>query len=164
MADTIFTRALGQAVQAQGSSQALAQLLKVPETTLRRWMSGRAQMPLRAFHRVVELLTEHEQSGDATLPPGACASQANLSFNIGEVIARCARCGGTQFALLAPAAPLRMTSLLDCSACHHGVVHGALLAELATHAARRSRSAARRARGRQPSAAPTAKVIRLGGD
>lgn len=157
MADTIFTRALGQAVEAHGGSQALAQLLNVPETTLRRWMSGRAQMPLRAFHRVIELLTEHEQSADETLAPGASVLEANLSFNIGEMLARCARCGGTQFSPRSPAAPLQMTSVLHCSSCHYGVAHGALLAELSARAVRHSHDAARRTKSKRPATSPTAK-------
>src|SRR5438552_12398314 len=95
VADTIFTRALAQAAAAQGSSQALAYQLHVPENTLLRWMSGRAQMPLAAFRRVIELLVEHEQSGAQPQPqPQALAPAEKLDFNIGEVFARCARCGG----------------------------------------------------------------------
>ena len=163
MADTIFTRALGRAVEAQGSGQALAQLLNVPETTLRRWMSGRAQMPLRAFHRVIELLTEHEQSADVTPAANASALEANLCFNIGDVQARCGRCGGTQFAPQSPAAPLQMTSVLHCSSCHYGVTHGALLAELAARAIRHQRAAVTHT-AQNDASAPSAKVIRLGGD
>src|SRR5438132_13394532 len=105
VADTIFTRALAQAAAAQGSSQALAYQLHVPENTLLRWMSGRAQMPLAAFRRVIELLVEHEQSG---AQPQALAPAEKLDFNIGEVFARCARCGGTQFAPAVAGTPLRM--------------------------------------------------------
>lgn len=168
MADTIFTRALARATQLHGSSQALAGLLRVPESTLLRWISGRAQMPLRAFHRVIELLTEHEQSADATPAPAASVREANLSFNIGEMLARCARCSGTQFAPQSPAAPLQMTSVLHCSSCHYGVVHGALLAELAARAVRHSRHVATRTKGKRPAAthtaqneapAPSAKVV-----
>jgi hypothetical protein len=156
MADTIFTRALAQAIRLHGSSQALAGVLRVPESTLLRWVSGRAQMPLRAFHRVIELLTEHEQSTDATPAPAAAVREANLSFNIGEMLARCARCGGTQFAPRSPAAPLQMTSVLHCSSCHYGVAHGALLADLAARAVRHSRDAARRMKSKRPATSPTA--------
>ena len=36
----IYTQTLARAVEAQGSTQALASLLHVPESTLLRWMSG----------------------------------------------------------------------------------------------------------------------------
>ena len=60
MADTIHTRALARAAETEGSTQALAGVLHVPENTLLRWMSGRAQMPLRAFLRLVEVLSQHD--------------------------------------------------------------------------------------------------------
>jgi hypothetical protein len=43
-----------QAVQTQGSRQALASMLHVPENTLLRWMSGSAQTPLQAFRKVID--------------------------------------------------------------------------------------------------------------
>jgi hypothetical protein len=132
VADTIFTRALAQAAAVQGSNQALAYQLHVPENTLLRWMSGRAQMPLRAFHRVIELLVEHESSPSAQPQAQAAAPGEKLGFNIGELLARCARCGGTQFAPAIPGTALKMTSTLLCCACRFRVTHGALLAELAT--------------------------------
>jgi hypothetical protein len=132
VADTIFTRALAHAAAVQGSNQALAYQLHVPENTLLRWMSGRAQMPLRAFHRVIELLVEHESSPSAQPQAQAAAPGEKLGFNIGELLARCARCGGTQFAPAIPGTALKMTSTLLCCACTFRVTHGALLAELAT--------------------------------
>jgi hypothetical protein len=132
VADTIFTRALAQAAAVQGSNQALAYQLHVPENTLLRWMSGRAQMPLRAFHRVIELLVEHESSPSAPPPAPAAAPGEKLGFSIGELLARCARCGGTQFAPAIPGTALKMTSTLLCCACTFRVTHGALLAELAS--------------------------------
>jgi hypothetical protein len=95
-------------------------------------MSGRAQMPLRAFHRVIELLVEHESSPSAQPQAQAAAPGEKLDFNIGELLARCARCGGTQFAPAIPGTALKMTSTLLCCACTFRVTHGALLAELAT--------------------------------
>jgi hypothetical protein len=162
MADTIFTRALAQAAAVQGSNQALAYQLHVPENTLLRWMSGRAQMPLRAFRRVIELLVEHEKSARAELQPPAGAAGEKLDFNIGEVLARCARCGGTQFAPAIAQTPLKMTSALLCCSCTFSVDHGELLAELASQAIQHSRAlAALRKRPKAP-AQPSAKVIRLG--
>jgi len=63
VADTIHTRALARAAEAQGSTQSLAGLLHVPENTLLRWMSGRAQMPVQAFLKLVEMLVQHEKNG-----------------------------------------------------------------------------------------------------
>lgn len=133
MRDTIYTRALQQAVEAQGGTQALASLLHVPENTLLRWISGRAQTPLQAFYRVIDLLVEHEKrSGEPGAAPGegAPAPQA-LKFALGGLAARCARCDGTEFALLSPATTLLYTSELRCRACNTPVTHGALIAELA---------------------------------
>ena len=141
MADTIFTRALAQAAAVQGSNQALAYQLHVPENTLLRWMSGRAQMPLRAFHRVIELLVEHESSPSAPPPAQAAAPGEKLGFNIGELLARCARCGGTQFAPAIPGTAMKMTSTLLCCACTFRVTHGALLAALASEAVRHTATA-----------------------
>lgn len=160
VADTIFTRALAQAAAAQGSSQALAYQLHVPENTLLRWMSGRAQMPLAAFRRVIELLVEHEQSG-AQPQPQALAPAEKLDFNIGEVFARCARCGGTQFAPAVAGTALRMTSALLCGSCTFSVKHGELLNQLASQAIQHSRAlAALRKRPKAPQ--PGAKILRLG--
>ena len=156
MADTIFTRALAHAAAVQGSNQALAYQLHVPENTLLRWMSGRAQMPLRAFHRVIELLVEHESSPSAQPPAPAAAPGEKLGFNIGELLARCARCGGTQFAPAIPGTALKMTSTLLCCACTFRVTHGALLAELASEAVRHTRAMTT---FRKPPA--TAKIIRI---
>jgi hypothetical protein len=133
VADTIYTRALGRAAQAQGSTQALASYLHVPENTLLRWMAGRAQMPLQAFLKLVELLGKYE-NGDAAEPqPAAAPSAEKLRFTIGELAARCARCDGEQFQLAKPG-PLRYTSALLCSACGENVVHGNLICQLAKDA------------------------------
>ena len=156
MADTIFTRALAQAATVQGSDQALAYQLHVPESTLLRWMSGRAQMPLRAFHRVIELLVEHETSPSAQPQTQAAVPVDKLGFNIGDLLARCARCGGTRFAPAMPGAALKMTSALLCCSCTFSVTHGALLAELASEAVRQPRAMTT---FRKPPA--TAKIIRI---
>jgi hypothetical protein len=160
MADTIFTRALAQAAAVQGSSQALAYQLHVPENTLLRWMSGRAQMPLQAFHRLIELLVEHEKSLGAE-PQAQAGAPEKVDFNIGDVLARCARCGGTQFAPAVPGMALKMTSTLLCCSCTFSVKHGELLAHLASQAIQHSRAMA--ALKRRPKAPqPSAKIIRLG--
>ena|SRR5690348_3122016 len=147
MADTIFTRALAQASAAQESSQGLAHQLRVPESTLLRWMSGRAQMPLQAFLRVIELLVEHEKKMAPQPSAPVVALPAELSFNVGEVLAACARCSGTRFLREAPAEPLGMTSLLACASCGERVGHGELLARLAAQAMRQTRVAPARSQG-----------------
>ena len=140
MADTIYTRTLAQGAEAQGSTQALATLLRVPENTLLRWMCGRAQMPVQAFLKLVELLAQHESKGGGELPAGPLASIEKLSFNIGQQLARCARCDGTQFVRMLPGLPLRMTSELECTSCGEQVVHGDLISQLARDAVQHSRA------------------------
>src|SRR5882672_2236966 len=115
-------------------------------------MSGHAQMPLQAFHRVIALLVEHEKSASAQLQPQGGAVGEKLDFNIGEVFARCARCGGTQFAPAVAHTALKMTSALLCCSCAFSVKHGELLNQLASQAIRRSRA-------KLPP--PGAKIIRL---
>jgi hypothetical protein len=89
MADTLYTQALARAAEIQGSTQALASLLRVPENTLLRWMSGRAQMPLQAFLKLLEVLAQYERSGgQATLED---TNGEPLSFSLGELAARCER-------------------------------------------------------------------------
>jgi hypothetical protein len=133
MRETIYTRALRRAVEAQGSRQTLASVLHVPENTLLRWMSGSAQTPVQAFCKVIELLVEHEKSNAA--PPAAAHEQVaaveTLEFATGGLLARCARCNGTAFALLPPGTALLYTSELRCRACNTPVVHGSLVSGLA---------------------------------
>src|SRR5947208_5944399 len=140
MADTIYTRALARAAEAQGSTQSLAGLLHVPENTLLRWMSGRAQMPVQAFLKLVEMLVQHEKNGGRDSATAAHINGEKLSFNMGELFARCARCDGTAFAPVATGTPLRMTSELACAACSERVVHGNLIAQLARDAIQHSRA------------------------
>lgn len=142
MADTIFTRALRQAAAFQASTQALAYALRVPEATLLRWMSGRAQMPVRAFHELVRLLCEHEARNAHAGRSAACLEPA--SFNLGPVQARCPGCGATQFLAAAPAPELRMTSRLRCASCNQEAMQGDLLRALATAYAVPSRTAQQR--------------------
>src|SRR5438094_7259366 len=115
-------------------------------------MSGRAQTPLRAFLRVLERLTAHEASGAA---PAPLANGEPLSFRIGQLLARCSRCDGTEFAPAEPGAPLKLTSALVCRACSEQVVHGDLLSQLAHDAVQYSH-AMTAARARRHAARPSA--------
>jgi hypothetical protein len=148
MRETIYTRALRQAVEAQGSRQALASVLRVPENTLLRWLAGSAQTPVQAFCKVIELLVEHEKTNAA--PLGAADEPVvrleTLEFATGGMLARCARCNGTAFALLPPATTLRYTSELRCCTCNTPVLHGSLISGLA----RESVQAAARGRKQPP--------------
>src|SRR6188508_1794291 len=108
MAQTIYTKALVDAAEAQGSTQALASFLRVPENTLLRWMAGRAQMPLQAFLKVIEFLAQHEKTEPAAAASAAPADR--LQFSMGELQARCVRCDATEFVPATAGAPLRYTS------------------------------------------------------
>jgi len=139
MRDTIYTRALLKAADAHGGTHALASMLRVPENTLQRWMSGRAQTPLRVFHKVIHLLVEHEQSTGGAVGgrEGAAPHEAlreALQFASGGLLARCAGCGAADFALVRPAAALMYSAELRCRACDAKVTHAALLGALATAA------------------------------
>lgn len=140
MAQTIYTQALARAAEAQGSTQALASLLRVPENTLLRWMSGRAQMPLQAFLRLIELIAQHEKK-QAPEPSAAGAIDGErLRFSVGEFEARCPRCDSSDFRRADPAFALRYTSPLLCCACGGSAVHGDLLVQLAKDAVYHSRA------------------------
>ena len=145
MQDKIVTVILQQAVQAEGSTQALASRLNAPEPTLIRWMTGRAQTPLRAFLVVLDFLMEGERrSGNGRATESESSSPPDkLVFPLGPLLARCARCDGTEFRLAEPG-PLRLTSALACTACGAEVVHGNLLAQLAKDAVHQSRAVAAR--------------------
>ncbi|HZS68610.1 MAG TPA: hypothetical protein VFA72_15950 [Burkholderiales bacterium] len=151
----IYTQTLARAAEAQGSTQALASLLHVPESTLLRWMSGRAQMPLQAFLRLVNLLREYERNGGGYPGTQAAASGDKLSFRMGKLSARCARCDGIEFLPADPLQPLKLTSELVCFACGERVIHGNLIAQLATEAVNQSRAyTAARTRRRLSSSLP----------
>jgi len=139
VADTIYTRTLARAAEVEGSTQALAGVLHVPENTLLRWMSGRAQMPLRAFLRIVELLSQHERNDGAAASEAEVPGDGKLSFPMGELLARCARCDGAEFVPAAETS-LRMTSELACTSCGERVVHGNLISQLARDAIQQSRA------------------------
>jgi DNA-binding transcriptional regulator YdaS (Cro superfamily) len=135
--DTIYTRALLQAAEAQGGTHALAGLLHVPENTLQRWMSGRAQTPVEAFCKAIDLLVEHEKRNSAaSIANQGAGSRQALQFSAGELLARCVGCGGAQFALVPPATLLMYKSELRCHACGSSVTHGTLVATLARAAVR----------------------------
>lgn len=140
MADTLFTRALVRAAEIQGSTQALASLLRVPENTLLRWMAGRAQMPVQAFLRVISLITEDERKQTGSTVPNAAATAEKLRFRIGELDAHCARCEGMEFVQAEPGQPLRYINVLHCAACGERVVHGDLIARLAKDAVYHSKA------------------------
>lgn len=145
MQDKTVTLILRQAAEAEGSTQALASRLNAPEATLQRWMSGRAQTPLRAFLAVLDFLMQHERkNGEA--PAAAAAEERQpdkLVFPLGPLLARCARCDGREFRPGRPG-PLRLITPLVCTACGAEVLHGNLLGGLATDAVHQSRALATR--------------------
>lgn len=146
MRETLYTQTLVRAAEAEGGTAALASVLNVPENTLARWMSGRAQTPLRAFLKALERLSAHEMSGAAApRPPG---NGEPLVFRMGDLVACCARCDGTEFAPSNPHAPLSLTGELACRACGEKVIHGNLIARLAEDAVQQvhARTAARQRR------------------
>jgi hypothetical protein len=141
MADTVYTRVLAQAAEMHGSTQALASALRVPENTLLRWLCGRAQMPLQAFRRAIEMLAEHEKNAaplDLPAQPGE-----KVGFAVDGTGARCAGCGAMEFLSPVPRDALRVTTRLECAACKLEVVHGELIAALATLAVKQSRKGTR---------------------
>jgi hypothetical protein len=155
MKETIYTQTLKRAADAEGGSAALAGLLRVPQNTLERWMSGRAQTPVRAFLKALERLTHHESTGAAA--PLPAPNGEPLVFRMGQLLGRCQRCDGTQFDAADPAAPVKLTSPLRCRACGAHVIHGTLISQLAqdavlyAHAMTAARTR-RQALGRQPAA------------
>ena len=146
MADTIYTKTLARAAEIHGSTQSLASFLRVPENTLLRWMSGRAQMPLQAFLKLVETIAQHERAGSSAAR-GEKINGNPLTFKMGPLVARCRRCDGTQFALADPDTELKLTSPLACVACGELVVHGSLISELAKHAVQRQAGLLKRSEG-----------------
>lgn len=147
MHDRMVALILQQAAKAEGSTQALADRLHAPEATLLRWMDGRAQTPLRAFLAVLEFLMQMERKSAEELEaaPTLPGQPEKLVFPLGPLYARCARCDGTEFRLVAPG-PLRLITPLACTSCGEQVVHGNLLAQLAKDAVHHSRALAVRTR------------------
>ena len=139
MADTLYTRALVRAAEIQGSTEALASLLRVPENTLLRWMAGRAQMPLQAFLKTIELIAADERKQSPASHAGESPVE-KLRFKIGELEAHCERCDGHEFVQIDPSLPLRYINELACCACGHRVTHGNLIAQLAKDAVYHTRT------------------------
>jgi len=127
---TVFTDVLEQAIRAEGSAQAIAFALRVPEGTLERWRAGRAMMPVRAFVQVLQMVKRHEEAHPPA-PEGPAADGEKLTFKAGKILARCMRCDGVEFARSLPHAALKYTSRLVCRTCRYEVIHGDLIAELA---------------------------------
>lgn len=153
MKEDIYVTSLRRGVAFHEGAQALAFALRVPESTLRRWMSGRAMMPEQAFARLLELIVEHE----ARAPASAPGPRTTLSFRVEDLMARCRKCGATAFSA-DPSA--RMVDPLACLACGEEVVHRDLLIELAQRIASRRKE---RAAGRRNASAPRRLPVRPAG-
>lgn len=138
LADTLYTRALVRAAEIEGSTQALASVLRVPENTLLRWMAGRAQMPLQAFLKAIELIAADERN--QTPAPRREAPPEKLRFKVGELEARCERCDGNEFVQTDPSTPLRYISELVCCSCGARETHGTLITRLAKDAVYHSKA------------------------
>lgn len=136
MAHNIFSHALAAAAESQGSTQALAEMLRVPEGTLLLWLGGRAMMPVLAFSRVLEIIAHHESLWPDE--PAEDAGGGPLTFTLNQVAARCANCQGSEFVPCKPALRLRYSSLLACRSCGEQIPHRTLLLDLATQHARQS--------------------------
>jgi hypothetical protein len=137
-----------RAIELEGSSHALAEMLHAPEPTLRRWTNGRAQPPLKAFLAALEFVMAQEREALQRVKEQDGAgddSQRKLVFHIGPCTARCSRCDGTQFVQIEPT-KLRFTSMLSCVVCGTKVIHGNLIADVAKDAVQHARAslAARR--------------------
>jgi hypothetical protein len=130
LAKSIFTDALEKAVKAEGSPQAVASALRVSEPTLARWIRGRAQMPIEAFLKTLELVSRYEA---ARRVPDASLGEPDekLRFAIGHAAAHCVRCDGAEFRRADPEAQLKYVSKLACRTCGTEVVHGDLIVGLA---------------------------------
>jgi len=137
MADSVYTRLLGRALALE-SAGVLATTLRVPRATLDRWVAGKAPMPVQAFLNLITLVSQREAGVNGAPPAG----DGVLTFPIGRLLARCARCDGNGFVPVVPDAPLRMTSELACGACGEKVVHGELIARLGAEAVQQARAVA----------------------
>lgn len=138
MEENVYSRVLRQLIAKEGSAQAVASLLHVPETTLQRWLHGRARMPLRAFLRALEMVGEQEWNESAE----------RLTFKAGPVVAECVQCGHTEFRRADSAARLTYGSTLACCSCDTEIIHGDLIVRLAKEVARRAGTYVARARAR----------------
>ena len=136
MADNVYTKVLRQAVELDGSPSAIASRLRVPEGTLMRWMSGRAQMPLLAFLEAMQYVAAREPE----TPAQGQASDEKLSFHVGPMSARCEACDATEFRRTDPSKSLRYASTLACRACGTEVKHGHLVVQLAKEVSQLART------------------------
>ena len=144
MQDNMYTRALRSAVEIEGDTMALAQRLRVPQNTLLLWMSGRSQMPVRAFHAVLDYLMGQEANGGnygLVCTPTQYAPD-RFTLELGALTARCAHCGSAEFKRATPDEPVRLTSRLLCIGCGSETFHGQLVAQLADDAIQQSRALA----------------------
>lgn len=134
MSNNVFASTLARAIEVEGSTQAIANMLCVPETTLLRWREGRADMPVRAFRALIEFLSaaeaRHAANMDEMRASAAEPSPERLEFRMGSLMAHCERCQCTEFRRVRPEEPLKMTNPLLCAACGHEIVHGDLLVKL----------------------------------
>jgi hypothetical protein len=96
-------------------------------------MGGRAQMPLQAFLKTIELIAEDERK-QAPSPRTGEPSADKQRFKIGDLEAHCERCDSHEFMQTDPAMPLRYISELACCGCGHRVTHGNLISQLAKDA------------------------------
>ena len=148
MQDNMYTRALRSAAEVEGDMMALAQRLHVPQNTLSLWMSGRSQMPVRAFRAVLEYLMAHEAKGGSyglVCTPTQYAPD-KLTLELGALSAHCTSCDCTDFRLATPDEPLRLTSRLLCVGCGAETLHGKLIAQLADDMVQQSRAMTVRAK------------------
>ena len=172
MAENVYTRMLARAAELEGSTPALASVLRVPLRTLDRWMSGKAPMPHKAFLTLTHRLAEREKfaaemtvatspGGQPPVPPGQ-ASPERLTFPIGQLLARCSRCDGTAFRRADSTTALRMLSVLVCCSCGNQVIHGDLLVELGNDVVAHCRAGAtsKARRAARPSAMRRASAVK----
>jgi|SRR5690242_12948486 hypothetical protein len=134
MVDTIYTRVLAQGVEMLGSTQALANVLHVPQGTLSKWLTGAAQTPLRAFLRIIELLCEHDKNAAHAVDAPSEQVTEKLAFSVSNVTARCKGCGGMEFLSSVPRNALRVSSRVECVACKLDTTYAEVIAALATQA------------------------------
>ena len=52
---------LAKAVELEGSKQAIASVLRVPERTFERWLAGQALMPEKATKLIIELIAKRHR-------------------------------------------------------------------------------------------------------
>lgn len=148
MQDNMYTRALRSAAEIAGDAPALAERLRVPQNTLSLWMSGRSQMPVRAFQAVLDYLMGHEATGasySAVCTPTQFAAD-RFTLAVAALIARCAMCDGTEFKPTAADEPMRLTSRVACVGCGSETLYGKLIAQLADDAVQQSRAMSVRTR------------------